>query len=164
MTTWNPNFLPLIEAYPILISLPPTLYFYHIPCTNILLDYPHDHRAQVSDQRRVSLILFYPHNHRIFSIAIVAISRSYSYYPTIFLFYDHIALPCRLRHGCTHDGGPAHKWMRLGRIWITTSVCGEGLDFLMTKRTFFAHSHLPSQTQRQQDPPILDTSHRRPRL
>jgi hypothetical protein len=82
---------------------------------------------------------------------LLAISRSYSYYPTLFLFYDHIALPCRLRRGCTHDGGPAHKRVRLGQFWIT-SVCGEGLDLLMTKRILLAHSHLPSQTQRQQDP------------
>jgi len=150
----EPNFLPLIEAYPPPDQPPTDVVFLSTGCLfpvpTFSHEYLHDHRGPpVSDQHRVLMVLFYPHIHLISSliaIVLLAISRSYSYYPTLFLFYVHIALPCRLRRGCTHDGGPAHKRVRLGQIWIT-SVCGERLDFLMTKRILLAHSHLPNQTQ-----------------
>jgi hypothetical protein len=74
----------------------------------------------------VLMVLFYPHIHLIFSpiaIVLLAISRSYSYYPTIFLSYDHIALPCRLRRGCT-------RW----RSSAQTSALGPDLDNICVRR------------------------------
>ena len=113
----EPKFPPLIEAYPLLISLPPTFPVVLLPatlfiaahlCINIppinLRDYPHDHRAPASDQQwcaRSPSIRTPLHIFPLISCSFPSLFSLLSILSDDLPFLMTIVVPCRLRHGCT---------------------------------------------------------------